>query len=216
VGRNPETLEKARIELGGDAIAVRADLGRLADIRQCCDSIARQVGRVDVMFANAGISAVSPFEEVSEESWDHIMNVNLKGVYFLIQGLLPRMNRGSAIVVCGSIVALRGYPGGSVYCAAKAALRSLTGVLAHELGARGIRINTLSPGYIDTPIYTRTPGLPRGNLDEMISASIAAAPMKRAGTPDDCAGAVLYLASNEATFITGSEIVVDGGVIGPV
>jgi NAD(P)-dependent dehydrogenase (short-subunit alcohol dehydrogenase family) len=186
----------------------------MAEIRRVAEVIRGVTDRVDVLFANAGVSVVSPLEAVTEKTWDWIMNVNLnlKGVFFLSQRLLPLMGRGSSIVLCGSIAAVRTQPNGSVYCASKAAIRSLGGALANELAGRRIRVNTLSPGLIDTPIISRTQGFSPELADEYAQAT----PLKRMGTPDDCAAAVLFLASDAASFITGSEIVVDGGTIGPI
>lgn len=215
IGRNQATLDQARQAIGPDTITIKADLADIGAIDQLSKSIRKCTGRIDVLFANAGVAAVCPFEEVTEQTWDQIMNVNLKSVYFLTQSLLPLLAKGSSIVLCGSVSGVRVYPGGSVYCASKAAIRSLSGVLASELAGRGIRVNSISPGAIETPMLRRTPGITPQSAQEFERMQTQAAPMARMGSADECASAVLFLASDQASYVTGSEIVVDGGTTGP-
>ncbi len=143
--------------------------------------------------------------------WDQTFDVNVKGAYFLIQALTPLLNRGAAIVLNGSINARIGMPSSSVYAASKAALISFAKTLSTELNAKGVRVNVVSPGPVTTPLYGRL-GLEAAQLDDMASAIIEQVPLKRFGTPDEVASAVLYLASSDAAFIVGTELIVDGGM----
>ena len=187
-GRDQTTLDKAAAQLGKDVIAVRSDAGSVAD----------------------GIK-LAPFESVGEEMWDATFNTNLKGPYFLIKALLSRLNPGAAIVLNGSINAHIGMPNTSVYAASKAALISLAKTLSSELLSKGIRVNVVSPGPVSTPIYGRM-GLPAEQLSEVEAGIQAQIPLKRFGTPEEIASAVLYLASSDSAFIVGTELVADGGM----
>jgi NAD(P)-dependent dehydrogenase (short-subunit alcohol dehydrogenase family) len=210
VGRSAETLERSAAELGAAARAVVADLSRLAEIDRAIAATREfGAGRLDVVFANAGIATFGPLASTTEEAWDAMFDVNVKGVYFTVQKAAALMHSGGAIVLNASVAAGKGNPVGSVYGASKAAVRSLGRTVAAELVERGIRVNVVSPGPIETPIFAR-PTAQAGAA--MKAAMLARNPMKRLGTTDEVAAAVLFLASDAASFITGVDLLVDGGV----
>jgi NAD(P)-dependent dehydrogenase (short-subunit alcohol dehydrogenase family) len=210
-GRDQATLDKAAAQLGKNVIAVRSDAGSVADGIKLAAVLQQQGVMLDAVFINAGVAKLAPFEAVGEEMWDSTFNTNLKGPYFLIKALLPLLNRGAAIVLNGSINAHIGMPNTSVYAASKAALISLAKTLSAELLSKGIRVNVVSPGPVSTPIYGRL-GLPAEQLTEVAASIQAQIPLKRFGTPDEIASAVLYLASAESAYIVGTELVADGGM----
>ena len=210
-GRDPETLSAAVQEIGHGALARRSDMADLNQIESLFAAVRQALGRIDVLFVNAGIGAFLPIEAVTEADWDRIHDVNLKGVFFTVQKALPLLGKGASIVLTGSIGALKGIPTGSVYAASKAGLRALGRSLAAELVGRGIRVNVVSPGPIETPIIHRTGGLPPEAVPALREQMIANTPMKRMGAPEEVASAVLYLASDAAGFVTGIDFLVDGG-----
>jgi NAD(P)-dependent dehydrogenase (short-subunit alcohol dehydrogenase family) len=210
-GRAEDTLRSAAQDIGHGAIAIRSDIGDLAQIRQLFTQLTSQLGHIDVLFVNAGIGAFQAIEKVTEKDWDTIHGINLKGVFFTVQQALPLLRKGSAIVLTGSIGALKGIPTGSVYAASKAGLRALGRCFAAELVGKGIRVNVVSPGPTDTPIIGRTAGLPPQAIPAIREQMIRNTPMHRMGTPEEVAAAVLFLASNESAFVTGIDFLVDGG-----
>jgi NAD(P)-dependent dehydrogenase (short-subunit alcohol dehydrogenase family) len=210
-GRAPDTLESAAKDIGHGAVAVRSDIGDVAQISQFFAELASQLEQIDVLFVNAGIGAFQPIEKVTEEDWDRIHDINLKGVFFCVQQALPLLRKGSCIVLTGSIGALKGIPTGSVYAASKAGLRALGRCFAAELVGRGIRVNVVSPGPTETPIIGRTAGLPPQAIPAIREQMIRNTPMHRMGTPEEVAAAVLFLASAESAFVTGIDFLVDGG-----
>jgi NAD(P)-dependent dehydrogenase (short-subunit alcohol dehydrogenase family) len=214
IGRNPQTLEEARLENGPDCLAIQADVSRLADIQRAAEIIGKSIGPIDVVFANAGVGALVPFQQVTEELWDQLMSVNLKGMYFSVQKLAPLMRPGGAVILCSSVGAVRSWPGSSVYSASKAAINALGRGLAVELLPAGLRVNVIMPGGIDTPIMTRATGVPPEAAPEIMRGMAEHTPMRRLGSPDEVAAAVLFLASADASFITATELIVDGGVVG--
>lgn len=214
IGRNPATLEAARASIGGDALAIRADVSSLAEIDRAMAEVAAAFGSVDVLFANAGTGAMIPFEQVDEALWDQVMGLNVKGTYFTVQKCLPMMGAGGTVVLCSSVSAARSMPGASVYAASKAAINSIGRSLAGELVGRGIRVNVVMPGGIDTPIMGRTPGVPPEAAGAVFDMMAKGTPMGRVGQPEEVAATVLFLASNAASYITATEVHVDGGVIG--
>jgi NAD(P)-dependent dehydrogenase (short-subunit alcohol dehydrogenase family) len=214
VGRNPVTLEEARRALGPEALALRADVSSLAALDEVAATLTDKMGRIDVLFANAGIGGMVPFENVTEAFWDNLMNVNLKGMYFSVQKLAPLIPQGGAIVLCSSIGAVRSWPGATVYSASKAAINALGRGIAVEMLPRNIRVNVVMPGGINTPIFERTPGLPAAGAEEIRRHMAEHTPMRRLGNPEEVAAAVLFLASDQASFITATELIVDGGVVG--
>jgi NAD(P)-dependent dehydrogenase (short-subunit alcohol dehydrogenase family) len=210
-GRAEVTLRSAAEQIGHGAIAIRSDIGDLTQIRQLFSQLAAQLSHIDVLFVNAGIGAFQPIEKVTEQDWDTIHGINLKGVFFTVQQALPLLRKGSSIVLTGSIGALKGIPTGSVYAASKAGLRALGRCFAAELVGKGIRVNVVSPGPTDTPIIGRTAGLPPQAIPAIREQMIRNTPMHRMGTPEEVAAAVLFLASNESAFVTGIDFLVDGG-----
>jgi len=210
-GRSPQTLQSAAQEIGHGAVAIRSDVGDVAQIGQLFTQLSAQLGHIDVLFVNAGIGAFQFIEKVTEQDWDNIHGVNLKGVFFSVQRALPLLRKGSSIVLTGSIGGLKGIPTGSVYAASKAGLRALGRCFAAELVGKGIRVNVVSPGPTDTPIIGRTAGLPPQAIPAIREQMIRNVPMHRMGTAEEVAAAVLFLASDESSFVTGIDFLVDGG-----
>ena len=210
-GRDPDTLRSAVQEIGHGAVAHRSDISNLREIESLFAEVRALHGRIDILFVNAGVGAFLPIEAVTEADWDRIQDTNLKGVFFSVQRALPLLSKGAAIVLTGSIGALKGIPTGSVYAASKAGLRALGRSFAAELVGRGIRVNVVSPGPIETPIIHRTGGLPAEAIPALREQMIANTPMKRMGAPEEVAEAVLFLASDAAGFVTGVDFLVDGG-----
>jgi NAD(P)-dependent dehydrogenase (short-subunit alcohol dehydrogenase family) len=210
-GRSPETLRSAAQEIGHGASAIRSDIGDVGQIRELFAQLTAQLSRIDVLFVNAGIGAFQAIEKVTEQDWDNIHSINLKGVFFAVQQSLPLLRKGSSIVLTGSIGALKGIPTGSVYAASKAGLRALGRCFAAELVGKGIRVNVVSPGPTETPIIGRTAGLPPQAIAAIREQMIRNTPMHRMGTPEEIAAAVLFLASSDSAFVTGIDFLVDGG-----
>ncbi len=211
LGRDPTTLEAAVAELGDAAIGVAGDVQNLQDIDRLYETVERELGSIDLLFVNAGVAQMRPLEAVDEEHFDQLFAVNVKGAYFTVQKALPLMNDGGTIVLNTSIANQLGNPTMSVYAASKAALRSLARTFSAELVERGIRVNAVSPGPIETPIYERL-GLPPEAQKEMAAAFTEQVPLKRFGAADEVANAVLFLSSPESSFVLGHELVVDGGM----
>ena len=210
-GRDPSTLDQAKAQLGVDSLAIRNDASRIGDATALAETLGRQGLRLDAVFINAGVVRLAALEAVDERQWDESFNTNVKGPYFLLKALTPLLNLGAAIVLNGSINAHIGMPNSSVYAASKAALISLAKTLSSELLSRGVRVNVVSPGPVQTPIY-RHLGVPVEQLADIAASILAQVPLKRCGTPDEIASAVLYLSSAESAFIVGTELVIDGGM----
>lgn len=208
-GRRRDALDAAVTEIGHGAVGVQGDVAQLADLDRLYERVARDHGRVDVVFANAGISESAPVGALEEEHFDRVFDTNVKGLVFTVQKALPLMQAGSSIILAGSGAGSKGLPALSVYSATKAAIRSFARTWTTDLKSRGIRINTLSAGMIATSGMQRylahTPG-----AEEALKAMI---PFNRLGTPDEVGNAVLFLASKEASFIAGVELFVDGGAL---
>ena len=209
-GRDQRTLDAAAREIGGDVLAVRADASSLDEIDGLFTTVKEKFGKIDVLFVNAGIAEFTPLEAVTEEHFDSIMSVNLKGAYFTIQKALPLLNDNASVVLNSSVVAHIGLPSASVYAASKAALLSLARTLSADLIGRGIRVNAVSPGPISTPIFGRmgSADAPEGTKKQFAEQ----VPMKRLGQPEEIAKTVLFLASSDSSFLLGTEIVADGGL----
>lgn len=211
-GRDQKTLDQAVKLIGGDTLAVQSDVSKLADIDKLIATVKNKFGRIDVLFANAGIAEFLPFEASDEQVFDRQFAVNVKGLYFTIQKALPLIGKGSSIILNSSIVGVKGTAHATVYAATKAAVRSFARTLTTELVERGIRINVVSPGPIVTPIWDRL-GLPKEQLDGFAQQIQAANPMKRFGTSEEVAKAVLFLASDDSSYTSGQELFVDGGLV---
>jgi NAD(P)-dependent dehydrogenase (short-subunit alcohol dehydrogenase family) len=210
-GRSKKTLDEAVKAIGNGVLAVQADVAKLADIDKLYAEVSKKFGKIDVLFVNAGVAKFAPFADTSESLFDEQFDINIKGAYFTIQKALPLLNDGASIILNTSVADSTGTPGTSAYSATKAALRSLARTTAAELAGRGIRVNTVAPGPIVTPIFGRT-GLPKEALDEFSKEIATKVPMKRFGQPEEVAGVVAFLASQDASYITGVEINVDGGM----
>ena len=211
LGRSKKTLDEAVKTIGNGVVAVQGDVAKLADVDRLYAEVSQKLGKIDVLFVNAGIAKFVPFAETSETTFDEQFDINIKGAYFTIQKALPLLNDGASIILNTSVVDQKGTVGASAYAATKAALRSLARTTAAELAGRGIRVNTVAPGPIVTPIFERT-GPPKEAMDEFAQQIVAQIPMKRFGQPEEVAGAVAFLASQDASYITGVEINVDGGL----
>jgi NAD(P)-dependent dehydrogenase (short-subunit alcohol dehydrogenase family) len=209
-GRDQKTLDEAVKAIGGDTLAVKADVSKLADIDKFFAQVVAQFGKIDALFANAGIAKFAPVADSTEQLFDETFDINVKGLYFTLQKAIPHLNDNAGIVLNSSVVNAKGFATTSVYAATKAAVRSLARTFASELVGRGIRVNVVSPGPIATPIYTRL-GLPQAAVDEFAEYIKSQNPMKRFGTPEEVGHAVLFLASSEASYITGVDLGVDGG-----
>ena len=210
-GRDQATLDLAREQIGAGTIALKNDQGDINAARELARVLDEQGVTLDAIFLNAGIAKFAPFLDVDETLWDQSFDVNVKGAYFTIQALTPLLNRGAAIVLNGSINAHIGMPSSSVYAATKAALISFAKTLSSELLPLGVRVNVVSPGPITTPLYGRL-GMEAAQLDQMAQSIQDQIPLKRFGTPEELATAVLYLSSSESSFIVGTELIVDGGM----
>jgi NAD(P)-dependent dehydrogenase (short-subunit alcohol dehydrogenase family) len=209
-GRSKKTLDEAVTLLGKDVFAVQSDVSKLTEIDKFFAAVTQKFGKIDVLFANAGIGKFVPLEATTEQDYDEMFDINAKGAYFTIQKALPHLNDGASIILNTSVVSHEGIANGSVYAATKAAMRSFTRSIAAELVGRKIRVNAVAPGPIATPIISRT-GIPKAALDEITARLIDSVPMKRIGTPEEVAGVVAFLASSDASYVTGVEIDVDGG-----
>ena len=210
-GRSKQTLESAVKTIGNGVVAVQADVAKLTDVERLYAEVSQKLGKIDVLFVNAGIAKFAPLAETSEDVYDEQFDINIKGAYFTIQKALPWLNDGASIILNTSVVDSKGTAGASAYAATKAALRSLARTAAAELVGRGIRVNTVAPGPIATPIFGKT-GLSKEDLDDFAKGVTAMIPMKRFGQPEEVAAAVAFLASQDASYITGVEINVDGGL----
>jgi NAD(P)-dependent dehydrogenase (short-subunit alcohol dehydrogenase family) len=209
-GRRAAELAAGAREIGANVTAIQGDVSRLADLDRLMGEIKRQVGRIDVLFANAGVARYGIVGAIEEELFDAIFDVNVKGVLFTVQKALPLMPDGGSIILNASIVGSKGLPANSVYSASKAAVRSFARTFATDLKARRIRVNAVSPGTIDTPGLNDL--LASSEVGEQRRKMISAAvPLGRFGQPDEIARAVVFLASDDASYVTGTELFVDGG-----
>lgn len=212
-GRNERTLAEAAASIDGDVVTARLDVGDVTTIAPAVADIAARLGKLDVVFANAGMSGSTPVGDTALELFEQIIRVNLTGVFFTVQATVPHLADGAAVVLNGSVHAVLGAPGYAAYAASKAAVRALTRNLAADLAPRGIRVNQVTPGATRTPIWSRIApdDDARAELESRIARGV---PLARLADAEDVARAVLYLASDDARNVTGSEIVVDGGTTG--
>ena len=210
-GRSQEALDKAVAALGSQVTAIKSDASQLADIEKLASELKSRGKSVDVLFLNAGIAAFAPIEHVDEAQYDETFAINVKGLYFTIKHLLPLMGEGTSIVINASINANVGMPNSSVYAASKAAVLSMARTLSGELVGRGIRVNAISPGPINTPIFGKM-GMPAEQLEATAASLQQQVPMGRFGLPEEIAKAALFLASEDSSFVIGAELVADGGM----
>ena len=209
-GRRKAELEAAVKEIGDNAEGVAGDVSNLADLDRLFARIKEQKGRLDVLFANAGIAKYATLGQITEDLYDAIFDINVKGLLFTVQKALPLMPDGSSIILNASVVASKGLSSNSVYAATKAAIRSFARTWTTDLKSRSIRVNAISPGTIDTPGLNNL--LASGEAGEQRKKMISTAiPLGRLGKPDEIAAAVVFLASDDASYVTGTELFVDGG-----
>lgn len=210
VGRRQEELDKALQLIGPGAIAIQGDISNLADLDRIYAQVKATKGRIDIVFANAGLGDFQPIGAITEASFDRTFGINVKGTLFTVQKALPLMSAGGSVILTGSTTATMGTPAFSVYSATKAALRNFARSWALDLKGTGIRVNVLSPGPISTPgLDLALSGT--GQKDAIIDTMVAQIPLDRIGKPEEVAAAALFLASDESSFMTGSEMFVDGG-----
>ncbi len=209
-GRNKDAVAAAQKELGPGALVIASDTSKLADIKSLMDEIRRKFGRIDIVFANAGIARFQPFGEIEEADFDEHFDINVKGLYFTLQAALPLIPSGGSILLTASVVSKKGFPGTSVYAATKAAVRSFGRTLAAELAPRGIRVNTLSPGPVETPLFGKM-GLSDAAVEQMLANMAQGIALKRVGKVEEIARAALFLVSDDASLVVGAELFADGG-----
>ena len=207
-GRRKPELDKAVEKLGTGSAAIQADAGKLADLDRMYAEIKEQKGRLDVVFANAGVYEQMPYDKVAEDFYDHCVDINVKGVYFTVQKAIPLMDKDGSIILNGSFIGSSGFPGMSVYGATKAAMRSFARTFTAELKGVGPRINVISPGPIDTAGNAST----LGSIKEVREYVTNMVPRSRIGQGSDIGKAAVFLASSDSSFVAGVELFVDGGV----
>jgi len=210
-GRRQAELDAAVKQIGNQATGIQGDVGSLRDLDRLYAEVKRLQGRIDILFANAGSAELAPLGVITEEHFDKIFGVNVKGLLFTVQKALPLFRDSGSIILNASIVASKGLEASSVYSATKAAVRSFARTWTVDLKGRGIRVNAISPGPIDTPGINNL-GLTGEQIEEFKKNIVAAVPMGRMGDPDEIAKAALFLASDDSSYVTGVELFVDGGM----
>ncbi len=210
-GRRGSELDDAIKQIGNNVESVQGDVSNLSDLDRLYDIVKQRKDHIDVLFANAGLGESRPLDQITEDHFDNTFDVNVKGTLFTVQKALPLMPAGASIVINASIASVKGIPAMSVYSATKAALRSFARSWSADLKDRRIRVNVVSPGMIVTPIFKNGLGMDVNQIEEMKAQYSATAPLGRPGTPDEIAKAVVFLASNDSSYITGTELFVDGG-----
>lgn len=209
-GRRQSQLDQAAEEIGPHVAAIQGDAADLKDLDRLYSIIKQEKGHIDIFFANAGFGTYTPLGEITEEEFDMTFRLNVKGVLFSVQKALPLIREGGSIIINGSTTTIKGNPAFSVYSATKAAVRSFARTWSMDLKGRNIRVNTLSPGPIDTPAHELAVG-DKQKLEKLKAYFAATVPLGRMGKPDEVAKAVSFLASDDSSFITGIELFVDGG-----
>jgi NAD(P)-dependent dehydrogenase (short-subunit alcohol dehydrogenase family) len=202
-GRRQQELDEAVKAIGGNVTGVQGDVAKLADLDRLYETV-RAHGRIDIVVANAGVAEFARLENITEDHFDKLFNINVKGTLFTVQKALPLLNDGGSIIIMGSVAGVKGTPAFGVYGATKAAIRNFVRAWTTELKERRIRSNVLSPGPTDTPAVSRQPA-------DAIARIVSTIPMGRMGEPDEIAKAALFLASDDSSFVTGIELFVDGG-----
>ena len=210
-GRRQNELDKAVKQIDKNVTGVQGDVVHLADLDRLYDIVKRQHGRIDILFANAGGGGLAPLGEITEEHFDNTFNSDVKGVLFTVQKALPLLHKGSSVILNASVAASTGAEAFSVYSAAKAAVRSFARTWTLDLKDRNIRVNAISPGPVNTPIFSSI-GENDAQREQLKVSLVNATPMGRLGDPDEIAKAVLFLASDDSSFVTGTELFADGGM----
>jgi NAD(P)-dependent dehydrogenase (short-subunit alcohol dehydrogenase family) len=203
-GRRQKELDAAVKEIGGNVSGIQGDIAQLADLDRLYQTVSKVKGRIDIVFANAGVGEVVPIGEVTAKHFDKLFNINVRGTLFTVQKALPLLNDGSSIILNGSVASVKGTAGFGVYGASKAAIRSFVRTWTTDLKERRIRSNVVSPGPINTPLLNR-------QSPKMIARIASTIPMGRLGEPEEVAKVALFLASDDSSFVTGIELLVDGG-----
>lgn len=211
-GYNEKSLAHAKDLLPDGVTILKSDAGSLVDIDKLLSELKKLAGKIDILFLNAGIAVMKPFEATTEADYDTMLSVNLKGPFFTVQKALPLLNKGASIILTASIAGHKGNAMMAAYSASKAGVRSLGGTLGAYLAEREIRVNTISPGPVMTPIFDKA-GLPQEMLDGLTQSIKQSVPMHRFGSPEEIAKTALFLASDDASYMTGADIVVDGGYL---
>ncbi len=215
-GRTQKTLDESAEKMGSDFIAVRGDVTRMDDLEKLYEETAERFGKIDILVANAGggvgAGTLGSVTEVDEDAYDRMADLNLKSAFFTVQKALPHLNNGASIILVASIAAHKGFAGMSVYSACKAGVRSLARTFSAELIDRGIRVNVLSPGTIDTPVFGKM-GIPADEAAQAKEQFKSLIPLKRMGTAKEMGKVAVFLASSDSSFVVGEEIIADGGVV---
>jgi NAD(P)-dependent dehydrogenase (short-subunit alcohol dehydrogenase family) len=211
MARDGQAVRATAAKLAPDTVAVAGDVTRVGDLTALMRAANDAYGGIDVVVANAGIGRFAPLDAVTEEDFDTLCAVHLRGTFFTVQTALPYLRPGAAVVLVSSTGAQRGFPGTSVYNAVKAGVRALGRTFAAELAPRSIRVNTVSPGLTDTPMVTGDPGISPKDRDAAAREQLALIPLRRLGRPDEIATTILFLASDDASFYTGADFTPDGG-----
>ncbi len=211
-GRNKETLESAKREIGAGTIAIQADVAKVAEIERLFAEVRKHTDHLDVLFVNAGVLAPTPLVETTEEDFDFLFDINVKGAFFTVAKAATLLGEGSSVIFNTSVAGHKGLAPFSIYSATKGALRTLTRGLGAELAPKGIRVNAIAPGPIQTPIIERA-GMPQQAIDEFGQSVIEFNPMHRFGKPEEIAEAAVFLASDESSYMLGAEIIIDGGMV---
>jgi NAD(P)-dependent dehydrogenase (short-subunit alcohol dehydrogenase family) len=210
-GRRQAELEEAVKQVGRNVTGVRGDVSNFTDLDRLFATVKQRQGRVDILFANAGVGVPAPLGSIIEEHFDKVFAINVKGVLFTVQKVLPIFTDGGSIILNASTASAKGMKAFSVYSASKAAVRSFARCWTTDLRHRKIRVNVLSPGPIETPIFTKGDGT-QEQRDEFKAGLVAGVPLGRIGTPDEVAKAAVFLASDDSSYVTGIELFVDGGM----
>jgi NAD(P)-dependent dehydrogenase (short-subunit alcohol dehydrogenase family) len=211
-GRRKSELDAAVNQIGRNVTGVQSDVSKPADLDKLYTAVKEQKGKLDIVFANAGIGEFAPLDQITEDHFDKQFNVNVKGLLFTVQKALPLLQPGGSIVLNASIVSTTGSPALSVYSATKAAVRSFARTWSVDLKERKIRVNAISPGIVPTPGYNTSLGMTQEQVDQFVQSSIGNIPLGRPGTTDEIAKAVSFLASDDSSYVTGIELFVDGGL----
>ncbi|MEM0931909.1 MAG: SDR family oxidoreductase [Bacteroidota bacterium] len=209
-GRSQEKLDTLDSELTGDYLLVKAEASSVADSKDLIAKTVAHFGKIDILFLNAGIFRLETIDGLTEEIFDEVHNINVRGPVFTVQAAYAHLNEGASIIFNTSVVNIKGFGGMTAYASSKAALRSVVRTLATEFGPKGIRVNAIAPGPIDTPIYGKH-NVPQENIDAMASNFPSLVSLGRFGSADEVANTALFLASSDSSYITGAEIPVDGG-----